>query len=123
MTSATEYDQDFRLRAARQKTWGTCLLVMAGGLWVWFAYLLTVPYGVDATSIHCAALLFRDTIPSAQCLETRTWWETFAVLGVSVPFAILGAGLYVTGHVTLRMSGHREAMQYFEAESAREDTR
>ncbi|MCR8573588.1 hypothetical protein [Streptomyces sp. Isolate_219] len=113
MTSATEYDQDFRQRAARQKTWGTVLLVVAAGLWVWFAYLLT----------DCAALLFRDAIPGAQCLDTRTWWEPFAVLGVSVPFAILGAGLHITGLVTLRMSGHREAMQYFESESASEGSR
>ncbi|WP_431042415.1 hypothetical protein ACQUSR_11180 [Streptomyces sp. P1-3] len=123
MTSAKEYDEEFRRRAERKMAWGRGLFFVTGALWVWFAYLLMMPYETDGPgSIECESVLFGDE-PLDGCPEARPWSEMLGLLAVSLPVAIAGAGLYVTGHVTQTMSSYRRAVEYFEAESAGDTAR
>ncbi|WP_411138043.1 hypothetical protein [Streptomyces sp. C10] len=114
METAAELRSAFWQRAARRKRWGLLALVVATGLWVWLAYLLAVPYSVDATQ-QCAALLFREPSPSTECLQTRTWWQMLGLLGAALPTSVVGVGLYVAGAVSQSLCYHLQEVQYFEA--------
>ncbi|REK89620.1 hypothetical protein DY245_14895 [Streptomyces inhibens] len=97
------------------------LLLVAAALWAWLVYLLAVPYSVDGAH-ECAALLFRDMIPSVQCLQPRPWWEMLGLLGAALPMSVVGAGLYVAGSVSQSLWYHLQQVQYFETRDARMDS-
>lgn len=121
MSKSAELGSAFWQRAARRKKWGLLALVVAAGLWGWLAYLLTVPYSADGAQ-QCAALLFRDLAPSAQCLQTRTWWQMLGLLGAALPVSVVGAGLYVAGSVSQSICYHLQEMEYFEARETSVDS-
>ncbi len=117
MAEAAELGTAFWQRAARRKRWGLLALRVAAGLWVWLVYLLTVPY--SANDAHqCAALLFRDMIPSAQCLQPRPWWEMLGLLGAALPLSVVGVGLYVAGSVSQSLWYHLRMVRYFEGQDS-----
>ncbi|MEU8781133.1 hypothetical protein [Streptomyces sp. NPDC048637] len=117
MSKSAELRSAFWRRAARRKKWGLLALIVAAGLWVWLAYLLIVPYSVDG-GCPCAALLFREVVPSAQCLQTRMWWQLLGLFGAALPLSVMGAGLYVAGSVSQSLCYHLQEVQYFEAREA-----
>ncbi|MFD4689792.1 hypothetical protein [Streptomyces sp. NPDC058463] len=118
-----EYDQDFRDRATRIRSWGLALLSLAALLWVWCAVLLLTPYAVDETPDdkypqECESRLFTDRGTANEglfrgdhCADERDWPEAVALLGLSLPVSVVGAALFTTGTVTRRMSAHGEAMR------------
>ncbi|MGW4630638.1 hypothetical protein [Streptomyces rubiginosohelvolus] len=116
-----DYDLEFRERAARIRTWGVGLLVLAGLLWSWCAILLMTEYEVETrvgSTKECAARLFTDRGTANEgvwagdyCADERDWPEALAVLGLSIPVALVGTALVTTGSVSRRMSGHAQAMR------------
>ncbi|MFB8050217.1 hypothetical protein [Streptomyces rubiginosohelvolus] len=116
-----EYDLEFRDQAARIRTWGIGLLVLAGLLWGWCAYLLTTEYTIETRTgfeKECAARLFTDRGTANEgvyggdyCADERDWPEALVVLGLSIPVALVGTALFTTGSVSRRMSGHAQAMR------------
>ena len=121
MSKSAELGSAFWQRAARRKKWGLLALVVAAGLWGWLAYLLILPYSVDGTQ-QCTALLFRDVAPSAQCLQTRAWWQMLGLLGAALPLSVVGAGLYVAGSVSQSLCYHLQEVQYFESRETSVDS-
>ncbi|WP_097883450.1 hypothetical protein [Streptomyces sp. st140] len=116
-----DYDLEFRERAARIRDWGTILLVVAGLLWGWCAVLLMTEYTIETRTgfeKECAARLFTDRGTANEgvyagdyCADERDWPEALAVLGLSIPVALVGTALFTTGSVTRRMSSHAQAMR------------
>ncbi|MFF2858833.1 hypothetical protein ACFVSX_02950 [Streptomyces rubiginosohelvolus] len=116
-----EYDVEFREQAARIRNWGVGLLVLAGLLWGWCAVLLMTEYTVETRTgfeKECAARLFTDRGTANEgvyagdyCADERDWPEALAVLGLSIPVALVGTALVTTGSVTRRMSSHAQAMR------------
>ncbi|MFC9944302.1 hypothetical protein [Streptomyces pratensis] len=118
-----EYDQDFRDRAGKTRTWGLVLLSLAALLWAWCAVLLLMPYEVDEKPdddypAECESRLFTDRGTANEgvrngdhCADERDWPEAVAVLGISLPVSITGVGLFTIGTVTRRMSSHGQAIR------------
>ncbi|MFI7894492.1 hypothetical protein ACIFUY_24980 [Streptomyces sp. CACIS-1.16CA] len=116
-----DYDLEFRERAARIRDWGTVLLVVAGLLWGWCAVLLMTEYEVETrggSTRECAARLFTEggtandgVWAGDYCAAERDWPEALAVLGLSIPVALVGTALVTTGSVSRRMSAHAQAMR------------
>ncbi|SCF73811.1 hypothetical protein [Streptomyces sp. Cmuel-A718b] len=116
-----EYDLEFRERAARIRGWGTILLVVAGLLWGWCVVLLMTEYEVETrggSTRECAARLFTEggtandgVWAGDYCAAERDWPEALAVLGLSIPVALVGTALVTTGSVSRRMSAHAQAMR------------
>ncbi|WP_203185973.1 hypothetical protein [Streptomyces pratensis] len=118
-----EYDQDFRDRAGKTRTWGLVLLSLAALLWAWCAVLLLMPYEVDEKPdddypAECESRLFTDRGTANEgvrngdhCADGRDWPEAVAVLGISLPVSITGVGLFTIGTVTRRMSSHSQAIR------------
>ncbi|MFD4591243.1 hypothetical protein ACF1BA_03385 [Streptomyces rubiginosohelvolus] len=116
-----DYDLEFREQAARIRTWGIGLLVLAGLLWGWCAYLLMTEYTIETRTgfeKECAARLFTDRGTANEgvyagdyCADERDWPEALVVLGLSIPVSLVGTALVTTGSVSRRMSGHAQAMR------------
>ncbi|MGW1296043.1 hypothetical protein [Streptomyces sp. NPDC002533] len=116
-----DYDLDFRERAARIRTWGVGLLILAGLLWSWCAILLMTEYEVETragSTRECASRLFTEggtandgVWAGDYCAAERDWPEVLAVLGLSIPVALVGTALVTTGSVSRRMSAHAQAMR------------
>ncbi|MEE1815599.1 MULTISPECIES: hypothetical protein [unclassified Streptomyces] len=101
------YDNEFRARARRTQGWGLGLLTLAGLLWVWCGVLLLTPYeDADGGGSPCPALVGSDYVHEKDCVASRDWPGTLAVLGGSVPLAVVGAVLYTSGAVSHRMAEH-----------------
>ncbi|GGT97075.1 MULTISPECIES: hypothetical protein [Streptomyces] len=102
------YDIDFRARARRTQGWGLGLLAVAGLLWIWFAVLLFTPYENEGYSRECTSRFTSDNLHNddSRCVEERDWPELMAVLGASLPFAVVGAVLHTSGSVSHRMAEH-----------------
>ncbi|MET9435020.1 hypothetical protein [Streptomyces sp. NPDC006551] len=104
------YDIEFRARARRTQGWGLGLLAVAGLMWIWLAVLLFAPYEVgeygdnDACKSRWTTQNLHDD--SSDCADERDWPELLAVLGGSVPVAVVGAVLYTSGSVSHRMAEH-----------------
>ncbi|WP_228993378.1 hypothetical protein [Streptomyces sp. DH8] len=126
-----DYDYEFREQASRIRAWGVLLLVVAGLLWGWCAILLTTEYSIETRSGHeaeCAARLFTDRGTANEgvyrgdyCADERDWPEALAVLGLSIPVALVGTALVTTGSVSRRMSGHAQAMRELDRLADRSD--
>ncbi len=116
-----EYDLEFRGQAARIRSWGIGLLVLAGLLWGWCAVLLLTDYEVETrvgSTKECEARLFTESGTANEgvwarnyCADERDWPKALAVLGLSTPVALVGTALVTTGSVSRRMSGHAQAMR------------
>ncbi|MFD8209396.1 hypothetical protein ACFV2S_23750 [Streptomyces sp. NPDC059695] len=105
--SSVVYDNAFRARARRTQGWGVGLLAVAGLLWVWFGVLLLTPYeDADGGGSPCPALISSDYVHEKDCVASRDWPGTLAVLGGSVPLAVVGAVLCTSGAVSHRMAEH-----------------
>ncbi|MFE7138289.1 hypothetical protein ACFVAG_11115 [Streptomyces sp. NPDC057644] len=130
-----EYDLEFREKAARIRDWGTCLLILAGLLWGWCAVLLLTDYEVESgysSTKECEARLFTEGGTANEgvraqdyCADERDWPEALAVLGLSIPVALVGTALVTTGSVSRRLSGHSQAMRELDrlAERRKEKSR
>ncbi|MEU2760833.1 hypothetical protein [Streptomyces sp. NPDC007094] len=116
-----DYDLEFQARSTRIRDAGTGLLILAGLLWGWCAILLTTEYSIETRTgfeKECSARLFTDGGTANEgvqagdyCANERDWPEALAVLGLSVPVALVGTALFTTGSVSLRLSGHAQAMR------------
>ncbi|WFB05653.1 hypothetical protein LRS74_00455 [Streptomyces sp. LX-29] len=82
-----------------------------------FAWLLAVPYEVGDNK--CEAVLFAEH-RWQNCEDARPWWEMLAILGASVPVAIVGTALCVAGHTNLAISRHWRSAASLEAEAAKD---
>ncbi|MER5179815.1 hypothetical protein ABT009_15825 [Streptomyces sp. NPDC002896] len=122
MTPTHEHEAAFRHRSRLLRGWGLALLSIAGILWVWSAVLLVMPYhvtmpvtGEDRT---CEAPLYTSPDDAAEkgtslveaCAAERGWPRIVTVLGTSVPVSAVGAILFTTGAVSLRVAGHAEEL-------------
>ncbi|GGR88349.1 MULTISPECIES: hypothetical protein [Streptomyces] len=126
-----DYDLEFREQAARIRTWGLGLLVLAGLLWGWCAYLLMTEYTIETRTgfeKECAARLFTDggtanegVYAGDYCADERDWPEALVVLGLSIPVSLVGTALVTTGSVSRRMSGHAQAMRELDRIAARRE--
>ncbi|MEU0082989.1 hypothetical protein [Streptomyces sp. NPDC006274] len=109
-----QYDMAFRARARRTQTWGFALLSAAAMLWVWFGALLLLPYTVErpySDERECESRLLTDRGTANEggddtCASERDWPELLAVLGLSVPVAVVGTALWTSGSVSHRLSEH-----------------
>ncbi|KAF4410206.1 hypothetical protein [Streptomyces lycii] len=118
-----EFDRDFRERSRRTRARGIGFFAVAGLLWGWCALLLLTPYEVDRKPgdpypEECVSRLFTDGDTANEglfrgdfCENERDWPEALAVLGLSVPAAVVGAVLFTSGSVSCRMSAHAQAMR------------
>ena len=103
------YDIEFRARARRTQGWGLGLLALAGLLWIWLAVLLFAPYEAgEYRTKECLSRWSSENLHSdgRRCVEERDWRELLAVLGASVPLAVVGSVLYTSGSVSHRMAEH-----------------
>ncbi|MGA5195343.1 hypothetical protein [Streptomyces exfoliatus] len=100
------YDNEFRARARRTQGWGLALLTVAALCWVWFGVLLLTPYEDGDGGSPCPALLTSEYVHHDDCVEARDWPGLLAVLGGSVPLAVIGGVLYTSGSVSHRMAEH-----------------
>lgn len=111
---ALRYDLAFRARARRTQTWGFALLSAAALLWVWFGVLLLLPYTLERAygeDRKCESRLLTDRGTADKggddtCESERDWPELLGVLGLSVPVAVVGTALYISGSVSHRLSEH-----------------
>ncbi|BAU87057.1 hypothetical protein SLA_6188 [Streptomyces laurentii] len=89
---------------------GIGLLVVAGLLWAWFAFLFLTPFSVDVSKAHerdCEAPVSapREQLHAREsfCGEERDWPQMLGVLALSLPFATAGALTYGRGAATFRI--------------------
>ncbi|MGW1463424.1 hypothetical protein ACWCPT_03575 [Streptomyces sp. NPDC002308] len=107
-----ETRQDFDRRAATRSAWGMGLVAVAAVLLVWLGWLLLVPFSVASsvgdTEIDCGAPVSETYSPDSPnvCAQERQWPELVGVLGLSVPFAVTGAALWVSGNSRRRTTEH-----------------
>ncbi|MCT4352129.1 hypothetical protein M5362_03135 [Streptomyces sp. Je 1-79] len=104
------YDIEFRTRARRTQGWGLGLLTLAGLMWIWLAVLIFAPYeaGDYRDTDECKSRWTTHNLHngSSDCVAERDWPELLAVLGGSMPLAVVGAVLYTSGSVSNRMAEH-----------------
>ncbi|MER6099708.1 hypothetical protein ABT154_28410 [Streptomyces sp. NPDC001728] len=115
------YDNDFRARARRTQGWGLGLLALAGLLWIWLAVLLFTPYEAgEHRSRECTARFTSENLHNGNsaCVNERDWPELLAILGGSVPLAVVGAVLYTSGSVSHRMAEHLAEVTRLDSASA-----
>ncbi|MDV9189029.1 hypothetical protein R6L23_12525 [Streptomyces sp. SR27] len=113
------YDNDFRARARRTQGWGLGLLALAALLWVWLGVLLLTSYqDGDGGGSPCPALLTSEYVHDKECVESRDWPGLLAILGGSVPLAVVGAVLYTSGSVSHRMAEHLAEVTRLDSASA-----
>ncbi|WP_243626585.1 hypothetical protein [Streptomyces sp. APSN-46.1] len=116
---AQVYDREFRIRGLRQQGWGRGLIAVAVLIWLWLGYLLVFPFsadqGANRKAVECESRAFhqngryavtyaRDT--GERCDAERDWGPITAGLLLSLPFAVLGTGLYVAGACTVRTAAY-----------------
>ncbi|WP_329284534.1 hypothetical protein [Streptomyces sp. NBC_00691] len=113
------YDNEFRAKARRTQGWGLGLFTIAALLWVWFGVQLLTPYeDADGGGSPCPALLTSEYVHDKECVESRDWPGMLALLGGSVPFAVVGAALYTSGSVAHRMAEHLAEVTRLDTASA-----
>ncbi|MEU6623274.1 hypothetical protein ABZ926_21230 [Streptomyces litmocidini] len=102
------YDNAFRARARRTQGWGLGLLALAVLLWIWLAVLLFTPYETGESDHDCTSRFTSENLHDSDsgCVNERDWPELLAVLGASVPLAVIGSVLYTSGSVSHRMAEH-----------------
>ncbi|MGW0855286.1 hypothetical protein [Streptomyces sp. NPDC002690] len=107
-----ETRQEFDRRASTRSAWGMGLVAVAAVLLVWLGWLLLVPFSVTSSvgdhEIDCGAPVSEVYSPSSKnvCADERQWPELIGVLGLSVPFAVTGAALWVSGNSRKRTAEH-----------------
>ncbi|MFD3530325.1 hypothetical protein [Streptomyces sp. NPDC058664] len=106
--SSLVYDNAFRARARRTQAWGLGLLAVAVLMWIWLAVLLFTPYETAEHSRECTSRFTSENLHNSdsRCVNERDWPELLAVLGASVPVAVIGGVLYTSGSVSHRMAEH-----------------
>ncbi|MFG3406155.1 hypothetical protein [Streptomyces sp. NPDC048142] len=104
--------QEFDRRAGARVAWGVGLSAVAAGLLLWLGYLLLAPYTVPSSSptrsLECESPMEyggSHTSPSL-CAGERGWPELVGILALSVPTAVAGAALIVSGTSRRRTSAH-----------------
>ncbi|MGW8777161.1 hypothetical protein ACWGNM_03695 [Streptomyces sp. NPDC055796] len=113
------YDREFRVRGLRQQGWGRGLMAVAVLIWLWLGYLLVFPFSADQgahlKSVECESRAFHQNGRFAvsyrsdtgeRCDAERDWGPITAGLLLSLPFAVLGTGMYVSGTSTLRTAAY-----------------
>ncbi|NGN68757.1 hypothetical protein G5C51_33310 [Streptomyces sp. A7024] len=83
------------------RTWGVWVLVVAGVLWVAFAWRLLGPH--PSALEHCDAPFTWEYSPdntvSQECFEARRPATTALLLVFALPLSVLGTMLATFGHV------------------------
>lgn len=116
---AQVHDREFRIRGVREQGWGRGLMAVAVLIWLWLGYLLVFPFsaeqGANAEPQQCESRAFHQdgSFPVSyradegeRCDAARDWGPITAGLLLSLPFAVLGTGLYVSGTSTLRTAAY-----------------
>ncbi|MFA7764705.1 hypothetical protein [Streptomyces sp. NRRL S-448] len=124
MTSLVQvYDRDFLERATHKQSLGVCLLIATGGIWLWIAYLLLVPFTLgNGTNGHsngreCASRVLYGAGESGDkrtyvdlegegCAAERDVADSLALLLVALPFATIGLFHYTAGTLSLQIAQH-----------------
>ncbi|MFD7840065.1 hypothetical protein [Streptomyces sp. NPDC059761] len=88
-------------------------------IWLWLGYLLLFPFSVDQganlRSVECESRAFHQngkfavsyhTDEGERCDAERDWGPMTAGLLLSLPFAVLGTGLYASGTSMLRTAAY-----------------
>ncbi|MFF3731700.1 hypothetical protein ACFYXM_15600 [Streptomyces sp. NPDC002476] len=102
--------QHFDRRSGTLLGWGLGLLAVAAGLLIWLGYLLLAPYTVHSYSydLECDSPVadshFRSSSP--RCGSARDWPELMLILALSVPPAVAGTALCVSGSTRKQTSAH-----------------
>ncbi|EFE76729.1 hypothetical protein K7395_14080 [Streptomyces filamentosus] len=116
--------QEFDRRAGARVAWGVGLSAVAAGLLLWLGYLLLAPYTVASSpsrDLECESPLAHGrshTSPSL-CAGERDWPELVGILALSVPTAVAGAALVVSGTSRRRTSAHVFAILEMQASEVR----
>ncbi|MER6198091.1 hypothetical protein ACFYNW_37975 [Streptomyces virginiae] len=116
-SSAQVYDTEFRVRGLREQGWGRGLMAVAVLIWLWLGYLLVFPFSVDGHrgAVECKSRAFHETgylresylvDEGDTCDGARDWGPITAGLLLSLPFAIGGAGLFVSGTAAVRTAAY-----------------
>lgn len=100
---AIGYDNVFRGLARTVRVWGAALLVVAGVLWCCFLLRLAT---ADIGEVSYCGGDVDSRCTDVDGLTTLLW-----LLGAAVPVSLTGLGLFLTGHISLRMSEHRQTME------------
>ncbi|MFI9625154.1 hypothetical protein [Streptomyces sp. NPDC052042] len=104
--------QEFNNRSGGLIGWGLALLAVASGLLIWLGYLLLAPYTVDSPyssgTMDCESPIAdpyfqKDRSP---CGPERDWPGLMLILASSVPPAVAGTALCVTGSTRRQVSAH-----------------
>ncbi|MFI5987645.1 hypothetical protein ACIBEA_43155 [Streptomyces sp. NPDC051555] len=116
---AQVYDREFRIRGLRQQSWGRGLIAVAVLIWLWLGYLLVLPFSADpggnSKPVECESRTFHQNGRWARtyagdegerCDAERDWGPITAGLLLSLPFAVLGTGLYVAGTSSVRTAAY-----------------
>ncbi|MEU3907935.1 hypothetical protein AB0F20_29695 [Streptomyces goshikiensis] len=114
---AQAYDREFRVRGRREQGWGRGLMAVALLIWLWLGYLLVFPFSVDGHrgAIECKSRAFHQTghlresyrvDEGNSCDGARDWGPITAGLLLSLPFAVAGAGLFMSGTATVRTAAY-----------------
>ncbi|MEU3216504.1 hypothetical protein ACF1BP_07385 [Streptomyces sp. NPDC014735] len=102
--------QDFDRRSGTLIGWGLGLLAVATGLLIWLGYLLLAPYTVHSRTgtLECdspvADSSFQNT--SSRCGPERDWPELMLIFALSVPPAVAGTALCVSGSTRRQTTAH-----------------
>ncbi|MFF9350995.1 hypothetical protein [Streptomyces sp. NPDC014734] len=101
--------QTFDARAGKLTGWGLGLLAVATGLLIWVGYLLLAPYSVHhyGNTLECESPVAGSSPNDrSRCGREREWPELMLILALSVPPAVAGTALVVSGHTRKQTSAH-----------------
>ncbi|MFC9249101.1 hypothetical protein ACFT7S_35240 [Streptomyces sp. NPDC057136] len=116
---------DFDRRAGALMAWGVGLLLVATGLLAWLGYLLLAPFTMASYQhdVECEAPISATYAPDegSFCGSERDWPELLGILSLSVPPAVTGAALLVSGSTRRRTSTH--VLQVLEMQASEERAR
>lgn len=100
----------FESRSSTLRLCGAGLLAVAAGLLIWVGCLLLVPYTVNygRGTLECESPVASSSFQNDRslCGQERDWPELMLLLALSVPTAVAGTALCVSGAMRNQISTH-----------------